>query len=257
LSDSVYRVDTPENVALTFTRAGLATRALAFCIDVVAMAALLRLVAWLLSPFELVASSVATALWIIAGFAVQWCYGAGCEWRFGGRTLGKRLCGIAVIDASGLPLSLPQAAARNLLRVIDLLPGLHLLGALVSLADRDGRRLGDLAARTVVVRNRPGHAHADPRGITRPKLEARTDAPLGSARPYVHELARRLNSQERAALRALCEVRESLPFGERSQLCHALASHLVSRYDASPPSHLSSEKLLLLIQEALRAPAPA
>ncbi len=246
MSNGVYSVDTPENVELSFKHAGLATRTVAFCIDLAAMAALMRCVAWLLAPFELIAGSAASALWIIAGFLVQWSYGAGCEWRFAGRTLGKRLCGIAVVDASGLPLGFAQAATRNLLRVVDLLPGLHLVGALTSLVDRHGRRLGDLAARTVVVR--------DPRAAP-PRLEARL-GPFthGATRPDTDAIARRISGTERAALRALCSARETLPLSERSQLCGALAAHLSARYHAALPPHLSSEKFLLLIQEALPSP---
>jgi uncharacterized RDD family membrane protein YckC len=239
----VYSVDTPENVRLSFVRAGLATRAIAFCIDLGAMAALLQCVAWLLAPFESIAGSAAGALWIIAGFVIQWSYGVLCEWRYAGRTLGKRICGIAVVDASGLPLSLPQAATRNLLRVVDLLPGLHLVGALASLLDPHGRRLGDLAARTVVVR--------DPRA-TPPRLEARATSPgAGTRRADADDLARRMNGEERTALRALCVARETLPLAERNQLCGALAAHLAARYGAPIPAHLSGEKFLLLIHDAL------
>jgi uncharacterized RDD family membrane protein YckC len=239
----IYSVDTPENIRLSFVRAGLAARALAFCIDLATMAALLQGVAWLLAPFESFAESAAGALWIIAGFAVQWSYGAICEWRFAGRTLGKRLCAIAVVDASGLPLSLAQAATRNLLRVVDLLPGLHLAGALASFLDPHGRRLGDLAARTIVVR--------DPRA-TPPRLDARL-APAGAhaRHPEFEEIARRLNGEERAALRALCTAREALPLAERNQLCGALAAHLAARYRALLPPHLSAEKFLLFIQDSL------
>jgi uncharacterized RDD family membrane protein YckC len=243
LASDVYSVDTPENVRLSFVRAGLATRASAFCIDLATMALLLQWVAWLLAPFEAIAESATGALWIIAGFAVQWSYGVICEWRCAGRTLGKRLCGIAVVDASGLPLSLPQAATRNLLRVVDLLPGLHLTGALVSLLDAHGRRLGDLAARTVVVR--------DPRA-TPPRLDARAAPPGAHARrPELEEIAWRIDGDERAALRALCAARETLPIAERNQLCGALAAHLAARYRAPLPPHLSAEKFLLLIHESL------
>lgn len=237
----VYSVDTPENLRLSFVRAGLATRALAFCIDFATMAALLQGVAWLLAPFEAIAESATGALWIIAGFAVQWSYGVICEWRFAGRTLGKRVCGIAVVDARGLPLSLPQAATRNLLRVVDILPGLHLVGALASLIDPHGRRLGDLAARTVVVR--------DPRAVP-PRIEARV-AQAATRGSHVEEIAHRMSGDERAALRALCAARETLALAERNQLCAALAAHLAARFGAALPAHLSAEKFLLQIHESL------
>jgi uncharacterized RDD family membrane protein YckC len=247
LTRGVYSVDTPENLRLSFARAGLATRALAFCLDVATMAALLQGMAWLLAPFESIAESATGAIWIVAGFAVQWSYGVLCEWRFAGRTLGKRLCRIAVVDASGLPPSLPQAAIRNLLRVVDLLPGLHLVGALVSLVDRQGRRLGDLAARTVVVR--------DPRA-TPPRLEGRVSA-AGRHRQEAEETARRLSADERAALRALVAGRESLPLAERNQLCNALAAHVAARYRTPLPAHLSGERFLLSLHDALTSARPS
>ncbi|HEX6241712.1 MAG TPA: RDD family protein [Polyangiales bacterium] len=239
----VYSVETPENLRLSFVRAGLATRAAALCVDFAVMGALLQGSVWLLSSLELFASSAASALWIVSGFVVQWGYGALSEWRFGGRTLGKRLFGIVVIDAAGLRISFSQAALRNLLRLADLLPGVHLLGALVSLGDEQGRRLGDLAARTLVVRDAPNLSGAQAR------LQGSAVARAGNE---AVRCARQLDAAERRALSGLCENLERLALAERLSLCRALVAHLGTRYGLVLPEPMSAETFLRRVFQALR-----
>jgi uncharacterized RDD family membrane protein YckC len=139
----VYEIDTPENVRFHVERAGLASRAVAWSLDVLIMGCLIQAGALLLAPLQLLAGQAATALSLVAAFLVQWWYAALCEWRFAGRTLGKWIVGIAARDQRGLRLTLLQTTVRNLLRVIDLVPGVYLVGGVVSLLDPHGRRLGD------------------------------------------------------------------------------------------------------------------
>src|SRR6185503_8817620 len=76
------------------------------------------------------------------------------EWRWRGQTVGKRLLRLRVIDAHGLQLRFAQIVLRNLIRLVDMLPLLYLVGGLTALLTRTGQRLGDLAANTVVIRER-------------------------------------------------------------------------------------------------------
>ena len=77
------------------------------------------------------------------------------EWRWSGQTIGKRLLGLRVIDERGLRLQLPQVVLRNIMRLIDAPPPLlYLIGGITALVSRKGQRLGDMAANTVVVRER-------------------------------------------------------------------------------------------------------
>lgn len=73
-----------------------------------------------------------------------------CEGFFG-RTLGKALLGIEVRSETGAPPTLPQAAVRSALRFVDEMPLLYLLGLALAIASPRRQRLGDRAARTVVV----------------------------------------------------------------------------------------------------------
>ena len=113
----VYEIDTPENVRFSFERAGLASRALAWAVDLFVMLCILQAAAVVLSLLSVVFGKAATAIWLVIAFLVQWWYAALCEWRFGGRTLGKRLVGLATMDDRGLSLTLLQAVIRNLLRI--------------------------------------------------------------------------------------------------------------------------------------------
>lgn len=239
VSERVYSVETPENVALYFERAGLASRAAAFGVDLLLMGALTQGAMWLLMPLGLIAESAAGALWIVVGFLVQWGYGAFCEWRFAGRTVGKRLHGLAVVDASGLRLSFAQAAIRNLLRVIDLAPGFYLLGAASCLLDRHGRRLGDLAARTVVVRARRARPPTEPSGGAR--------SPLG---PWATPILTQLRADERNAIVALTAALDTLSLPDRVALCTALVEHFARRHRLTLPSQLSAERVVLLLRDA-------
>lgn len=86
-------------------------------------------------------------------FAILWAYHAVAEGLWG-QTLGKRICGITVMDEALKPCSVRQSVIRNLLRVIDIL-GFYWVGLVAISVTRRWQRLGDLAGRTIVVRTKP------------------------------------------------------------------------------------------------------
>jgi uncharacterized RDD family membrane protein YckC len=153
--DTTRRVATPEGIELTLHLAGPVPRALAWAIDLALRAAVV------LAAMTL-ASVLGTAGWGIALltlFAVEWLAPAWFEVLWHGQTPGKRAMGIAVVNDDGTPVRWGAALTRNLLRAVDFLPFLYGFGLLAMLASRDFKRLGDLAAGTVVVyapgRSRP------------------------------------------------------------------------------------------------------
>ena len=150
----LHRIRTPENVTFEFELAGMGSRALAYGIDIAVMGGLSALAMAVSSAFAGWLEGLATAAYFVAAFVIQWGYGALCEWRFHGQTLGKRVVGLRVISFYGAPLAFVQAAVRNLVRVVDLLPAAYLVGGVTALLDKHGRRLGDMAASTLVVRKR-------------------------------------------------------------------------------------------------------
>lgn len=145
--DTTRRVATPEGIELTLRLAGPLPRALAWAVDFA-----LRVVVVLV--VMMVASQLGRAGWgvvLLAAFFVEWILPALFEAQMGGQTPGKRFFGIAVLNDDGTPLRWPGALTRNLLRAVDFLPFFYAFGLVAMLLNRDFKRLGDLAAGTVVV----------------------------------------------------------------------------------------------------------
>src|SRR5687767_15410318 len=96
---------------------------------------------------------------LLAAFFVEWLLPAWFEAAWRGQTPGKRAMGLTVLNDDGTPVRWPGALTRNLLRAVDFLPVFYGIGLLAMLADRDFKRLGDLAAGTVVVYQAEKAAH--------------------------------------------------------------------------------------------------
>jgi uncharacterized RDD family membrane protein YckC len=145
--DTTRRVATPEGIELTLHLAGPVPRALAWAIDLLIRVGIVFVI-WV--P----AAQLGRAGWgvvLLAMFFVEWLLPAWFEAAWRGQTPGKRLMGIMVLNDDGTPVRWPAALTRNLLRAADFLPFLYGLGLIAMLMNRDFKRLGDLAAGTVVV----------------------------------------------------------------------------------------------------------
>src|SRR5690348_3313750 len=88
---------------------------------------------------------------LLTAFFVEWLLPASFEAMWHGQTPGKRAMGLRVLNDDGTPVQWPGALTRNLLRAADFLPVAYGVGLLAMLCNRDFKRLGDLAAATVVV----------------------------------------------------------------------------------------------------------
>jgi len=147
LLDTARRIATPEGIELTLRLAGPVPRALAWLLDFLIRAAVLLVLALALAPLGRLGSAGVLLAW----FFLEWLFPAWCEVYWNGQTPGKRSLGIAVLNDDGTPVRWPAALARNLLRAIDFLPFFYGFGLAAMLANRDFKRLGDLAANTLVV----------------------------------------------------------------------------------------------------------
>ncbi len=233
-------VTTPENVTFHFELAGPSTRAAAWVVDLVVMATLLTLCAILVSLGSAVvgSSALANVVMLVASFVVLWWYGALLEWGLRGQTVGKRLLGLRVLQQNGLRITFPQAVIRNLVRVVDLLPFSYLVGGVSLLVDRHSRRLGDLAAGTIVVQERSLPA---PSVIVPPALRYNTFL----EDPNVRHAARRVTAPERDVMVAVSLRRDALPLHVRHELFETLAAHLEDRLGLPRPAQLSAERYVL------------
>ena len=145
--DTTRRVATPEGIELTLRLAGPVPRALAWAIDLAIRLAILFAVAMLAALL----GRAGGGLILLTAFFVEWLLPAWFEAAWNGQTPGKRMMDIAVLNDDGTPLRWPAALTRNLLRAVDFLPLFYGVGLVAMLANRDFKRLGDLAAGTVVV----------------------------------------------------------------------------------------------------------
>jgi uncharacterized RDD family membrane protein YckC len=235
---AVYVIRTPENVTFEFELAQIGSRAAAWAIDLLVMFVLIASVGQLLQSFVPLAGGFALMLLSVAVFLVQWWYSALLEWWWGGQTIGKRVIGIRTLTERGIRLSFAQAVIRNLVRIADILPVLYLTGGLSVLLDRHGRRLGDLAAGTIVVRERKTPAPS----VVVPPSE-RYNSFVDD--PSIALAVRRITAPERDVMVSLSLRREQLPLPVRRELFARLASHLEERLGVARPPFFSEEKYIL------------
>lgn len=155
-----YAIQTPEQISVSFDVAGIGSRFLALLIDTMIQGAALILgaiVIGLLSAAGVLTRSrnlagIAIGLFIIIAFLLFYAYFVLFEIFWNGQTPGKRVIGIRVIKDSGRRLSAVESIGRNLLRIVDQLPGFYAIGILCAVLNKQNKRLGDIVAGSVVVR---------------------------------------------------------------------------------------------------------
>jgi uncharacterized RDD family membrane protein YckC len=157
---SSLQVATPERVSVDLPIAGLGSRAMAYAVDVALLGAAALVVYFtgsffISDPLDLALglSSLARTLILAAVFFGLWIYWTLLEVAWNGQTPGKRLVRIRVVKSDGSPVTVFSSAVRNLLRVVDFLPLCYPVGLITMLVDKKHRRLGDLLAGTVLVRD--------------------------------------------------------------------------------------------------------
>lgn len=223
------RIDTPESVDLALEPAGLGTRFVAALIDALVQYVSVFLLALVGVPTVL--ATVAEEVAPTAGYAVIaillvgvgllfFLYKLLFEALWNGQTLGKRAVGIRVVQANGLPVTFLQVVLRNLLRIIDYMPAYYVIGSVAVLSTQKKQRLGDLAAGTVVVRDRPTSLPVLPNQLSHP---ARTD--LNRLREHVL----RLTEADLSPARSYWERRWQLDGMARGRVAAQIATALATR----------------------------
>ena len=162
LPDEYLNIDTPENVAFGYEVAGIGSRFLAALIDTLILLVLqivVNLTVLLILSLTILdfIAGESTWGWLVAifglvSFTFFWGYYIFFETLWNGQSPGKRLTKLRVIRTDGTPITLAEAVIRNLVRMIDFLPAYYGVGVVVMFIDGQSRRLGDMAAGTLVVR---------------------------------------------------------------------------------------------------------
>ncbi|RMG52758.1 MAG: RDD family protein [Gammaproteobacteria bacterium] len=169
--DNTRDIETPEGIVLRLSVAGPVPRALAWALDLLLRGILYAVAASLFGM--LFGASGMLGPFFIFLFLVEWFYPVVFEVLRDGQTPGKRSLGLRVLHDDGTPMRWSTSMIRNLLLVVDFLPFLYAFGLASMLLSRDLRRLGDLAAGTVVTHvsdSRPPLARIEARPV-RPPVE--------------------------------------------------------------------------------------
>jgi uncharacterized RDD family membrane protein YckC len=240
--DRTLEVRTPESIAFNYELAGLGSRFLALIVDqaiqivtLVAIFAALFMAALRVMPRQQppvadikLGESVGIGIIIVVAFVVLFGYFIVFEALWNGQTPGKRLLGLRVVRDGGYPIDFGASLIRNLIRVGEQLVGYYILAAISALISPENKRLGDLAAGTIVVR--------DARLATPQQLAQQSDEPVYAPTAY-------LTGEERALVKRFLERRDALSEGRRGELALQLASRVRGRV---PPEmrRLDDESLL-------------
>lgn len=240
-------IRTPEGISFSLHLATPVTRSLALAIDMVAIVLVATVLNRALVPVMVVSADLSRAARILMPSVVGIGYGVALEWLWRGQTIGKRILRLRVVDEQGLRLRFSQVAIRNLLRFIDALPALYMVGGLVCALTRRAQRLGDLAANTIVLRE-PKIAEPDLRGVLSGKFNSFRDAPHVAAR-----LRQRVEPAEAAiALQAVLR-RDQLDPDARTELFAAVADHFreIVRFPLEATEGLSDENYVRNVVDIL------
>jgi uncharacterized RDD family membrane protein YckC len=257
--DDYLSIPTPENVAFGYDIAGIGSRFLAAVVDTLIILALQVVVN--LTLLVLVRSLYRNQLnfdspvagWLIAAFgliafAFFWGYYIFFEMLWNGQSPGKRWVGLRVIRTDGTPITLTESIVRNLVRLVDFLPAYYGVGVVTMFVNGQSRRLGDLAAGTLVVRDRAT--------VTLESLAARpAPTPLSAPDPASPSPAtgwpvERLSSHDLEMAEDFLRRRAQL--SNRAALAQRIVQALLKQMNV-PPGLLDERQAESLIAEIVQA----
>jgi uncharacterized RDD family membrane protein YckC len=148
-------VETPDHVVLRYDLAGGGNRGFAGLVDALiaalVVAGSLFVTSYAVRQFGVVGIQLSGVIALLA-VLIGWSYFVVLEWLWQGQTVGKRMSGLRVIREDGAPAGFVPILIRNLVRIVDFLPGLYGIGLLTIILSPRSQRLGDIAAGTYVVR---------------------------------------------------------------------------------------------------------
>lgn len=264
-------IETPEQVAIRFPVAGIGSRFLALLADSLvqgvayAVLTLLLLLVVSAAPDHLQPVARNSEKWFVAGiillnFILYWGYFTLFEAYWNGQTPGKRICKLRVIRDSGRQITFFESMTRNLLRAVDGFPGFYAIGVVAMLANRRNRRLGDLAAGTLVVHERAPEPPLWTASVSR-TITAAVFTPVPSAPPTVDpnavdlpaDAVARLGPDDLNLIDHFFARAIDIDVGRRRQLAERLALQITAKMGVPMPTGVTPERLLESAAHILRS----
>ncbi|MGI6705995.1 MAG: RDD family protein [Clostridia bacterium] len=234
------RITTPESVHIRFEAAGIGSRFAALMVDTV-----IQLVLFFILLISLFGAGITmegivegilswyTALFIILSFLIFMGYFIFFETVFHGRTPGKAMMKIRVIQSSGQPVTFMGSVLRNIFRLADFFPGFYGIGILVMFISSESRRIGDYLAGTVVVRDY---------GIRSPYLpDPGNERAEGTVNPYP------LDGAEYRLLKEFMQRRQEFVPEKREQIAREMAHGFWNRFHVPEEERKDPEAFLELL----------
>jgi uncharacterized RDD family membrane protein YckC len=261
-------IDTPELVAIELHVAGIGSRLLAILLDYLIQGAAVFLVLLILLLLSLgpgqagrAESAAALGKWVIAiilfiPFLLHWGYFTLFEAFWHGQTPGKRVVRLRVIQQTGRPIGLFAAMIRNLIRAIDALPALYLVGAIAVFFSRRQQRLGDLVAGTLVIHapqaDTPILPASNNRTFTAAAFPGVVAPPAPQPSLFAADALGRLNEADLQVIESFLARRLDLPLPVRADLAKRLVGRATARTQTERPPEVSDETLLENLATSLR-----
>jgi uncharacterized RDD family membrane protein YckC len=265
LDSDQLSIDTPELVDIEMSLAGIGSRFIALLVDTLIWLAGFLVLAVLfvillpgIAAFSKISSQWAIALAILIVFLVNWGYFTLFEAFWNGRTPGKRVARIRVIQRSGRAIGLFESMARNLVRYVDIQPfPLYAVGVIAIFATRQHQRLGDLAAGTLVVRDRieeaPMWGDSGARTFTAQSFDHGAPAPephMAYSLPATG--IAKLSSADLEVLEGFFSRRLDMSLPTRDALAQRIAAAIQAKSGLEPPVGASVETFLEATARQLR-----
>ena len=219
--DDRVTIATPEGIELELILAGVGSRFAATLLDVVVQLGAIFALAIVLGPLG--DNGFVLAAYFVAVFLIVFAYDIVLETWNRGRSVGKLAAGLRVVRVGGEAEGFLTAAVRNFLRIVDFLPAFYVVGVISILATRRNQRLGDLAAGTLVVRERRPAMTPAPTWFAPPP-----------AAPYLEWDVSAVSPEDVATLRQFLERRLTLSPGARAHLATDLAARVRPKVVGAP-----------------------
>ena len=262
-------IDTPELVSIEFPVAGIGSRFIALLVDYLLQFAGLMLLVFILYliGISLGGSSVhevsgkgktvadqatidkwVEAIFILIPFLLQWGYFTLFEALWNGQTPGKRVAKIRVIKETGRPIGLFESMGRNLVRFIDMLPGIYVVGVIAMFLNHRQQRLGDMVAGTLVVHEgaseTPIESASGNRTFTAAAFEFTPVAPRTRTVTMPAEAVARLAGDDLSVMEGFFSRRLDMPMDTRALLAQRLVRSISLKMQIERPPEMSDETFL-------------
>jgi len=256
-------IDTPELVSIEMPIAGIGSRFIGILIDTLISSAAIFIL-FVIGFFFVAAVHFTSRIsenWILGiffliMFLLQWGYFALFEAFNNGRTPGKAVARIHVIHRSGRAISFIESLARNLVRIIDYMPGFYAIGIVAIFVSRQNQRLGDMVAGTLVVRDHviesPHWGELSTRTIT-----AGAFTPPAPSAPHLSVVlpapnVAKLSAGDLSVLENFFSRRLDMDLATRAALAERMAAALCAKSGLAIPEEVSVETFLEAVAHQVR-----